>query len=103
MTSAVRPADADADWPPGFAVEQPLSSVPASLLILAEWTGGRTGRTLRAIARRQLPLVADALEHGAVDDAERHYAAMLRDQSALVTDRLRANGALCGDEPDEED
>ncbi len=46
------------------------------------------------IARRQLWLVADALEAGRADAATGHYAAMLHEQGKLVVDRLRENGAL---------
>ncbi len=51
-----------------------------------------------AVARRQLPLVADSLEAGRADAATGHYAAMLREQGKLVVDRLRENGALADQE-----
>ncbi len=47
-----------------------------------------------AVARRQLPLVADSLEAGRADAATGHYAAMLREQGKLVVERLRENGTL---------
>lgn len=46
------------------------------------------------IARRQLSLVADALEAGRADAATGHYTAMLHEQGKLVVDRLHKNGAL---------
>ena len=47
-----------------------------------------------AIARRQLPLVADSLEAGRADAATGHYGAMLSEQGKLVVEQLRENGAL---------
>ena len=52
MTTERLPADFD--WPLTAAPPQTLGSVPASLLMIAEWTGGRTGQTLRRMAERQL-------------------------------------------------
>ncbi len=47
-----------------------------------------------AIAREQLPLVADALASRHADEAVAHYSHMLERQGRLVVARLRDNGAL---------
>lgn len=52
-----------------------------------------------AIARRQLPLVADALQANRADDAMAHYAAMLQQQGQLVIGELATKGVLV--EPEE--
>lgn len=46
------------------------------------------------IARRQLPLVADALTARRADDGVAHYSTMLEQQGALVIEQLERNGAL---------
>lgn len=47
-----------------------------------------------AIARRQLPLVAGALEANRADEAIAHYGSMLREQGRLVIGELAAKGVL---------
>ena len=51
-----------------------------------------------AIARRQLPLVAEALAARQADVAAAHYTTMLEQQGRLVVAQLASNGALV--EPD---
>ena len=87
MTTDLPPAEAD--WPLAGSGPQPLESVPASLLVLAEWAGGRAGRSLRAIAERQLTGDAvDLLDDPAVATLPprlRHLLKLGRERSTLPT------------------
>ena len=87
MTTDLPPAEAD--WPLAGSGPQPLESVPASLLVLAEWTGGRAGRSLRAIAERQLTGDAvDLLDDPVVATLPprlRHLLKLGRERSTLPT------------------
>ena len=85
MTTDLPPAEAD--WPLAGSGPQPLESVPASLLVLAEWAGGRAGHSLRAIAERQLTGDAvDLLDDPAVATLPprlRHLLKLGRERSTL--------------------